>query len=265
MLRISEHFYSIQGEGASVGAPAYFIRLQGCNLMCGGSKGKLVQEGKATWWCDSEKIWKQGNKFVNEDLVDCFKDQNLLNRILTGQIHLVWTGGEPTMACHVSGILSFIQYINELYPQNFLYNEIETNGTLVVPDYFYFDKLVKDGCGYKFEREAVIDQINCSPKLANSGIDRDIRINPEAIEQIKRHENGWFKFVISTEEDISEIQNEWIIPFELDPSKIIIMPGVDNRDDLAERTRFLFEMTKKYGYRGVTRCHILAWDRTCGV
>jgi len=43
------------------------------------------------------------------------------------------------------------------------------------------------------------------------------------------------------------------------------MPGVDNREDLAERTRFLFEMTKKYGYRGVTRQHILAWNRVTGV
>ena len=46
-LRISESFYSIQGEGATSGYPAYFIRLQGCNLMCGGRDGKLVGEGKA--------------------------------------------------------------------------------------------------------------------------------------------------------------------------------------------------------------------------
>ena len=35
-LSISEVFYSIQGEGKTVGIPSVFVRLAGCNLMCGG-------------------------------------------------------------------------------------------------------------------------------------------------------------------------------------------------------------------------------------
>ena len=35
-LAISEVFYSIQGEGKTMGIPAVFVRLAGCNLMCGG-------------------------------------------------------------------------------------------------------------------------------------------------------------------------------------------------------------------------------------
>ena len=31
-LQVSEDFYSVQLEGHSQGIPAYFIRLQGCNL-----------------------------------------------------------------------------------------------------------------------------------------------------------------------------------------------------------------------------------------
>lgn len=250
MLQVSEHFYSIQGEGASVGVPAYFIRLQGCNLMCGGSNGCLMKEGKATWWCDSEIVWRKGNPMSNEELEQSFIDQGLLKSILDGSIHLVWTGGEPTIKHHQEAIQEFSDYMYTKYSDCDIFNEIETNGTLIVDPDFY---------------TIYIDQINCSPKLSNSGIEKDKRINAEAIYQIKEHGEGYFKFVISSEDDIIEFQNEFINPFLIPANRVIIMPGVDNRNDLPERTRFLFEMSKKYGYRGITRQHILAWDKVTGV
>ena len=249
MLRVSEHFYSIQGEGSSVGVPAYFIRLQNCNLMCGGPGGALVKEGKATWWCDSERIWKQGTEMSNEALEQSFIDQGLLAGILSGSTHLVWTGGEPTLPRNRNAIVDFLTYMGEKYPYTVPYNEVETNGTVVVEDFYI---------GY-------MDQINCSPKLANSGMSESMRIIPEAIVQINNHPGGYFKFVISSEDDMKDIHDTFINPFNISPKKIIIMPGVDNRTDLPERTRFLFEMTKKYGYRGITRQHILAWDKVTGV
>jgi organic radical activating enzyme len=41
--RIAETFYSIQGEGATAGRPAIFVRLQGCSVGCG--------------WCDTKYSW----------------------------------------------------------------------------------------------------------------------------------------------------------------------------------------------------------------
>ena len=49
-LVVSEKFYSIQGEGQTMGVPAVFLRLGGCNLLC---KGK-------GWVCDSIEVWKKG-------------------------------------------------------------------------------------------------------------------------------------------------------------------------------------------------------------
>jgi organic radical activating enzyme len=41
--RIAETFHSIQGEGATAGLPAVFVRLQGCTVGCG--------------WCDTKYSW----------------------------------------------------------------------------------------------------------------------------------------------------------------------------------------------------------------
>ena len=110
-LNLSEHFYSVQCEGASTGYPAYFIRLKGCNLMCGGKDGSLMKEGKATWWCDSEAVWRQGKRTDFDLLIDAWKKQNILEWVLNGRVHLIWTGGEPTMKKHQESIISCINYL----------------------------------------------------------------------------------------------------------------------------------------------------------
>ena len=43
-LKLSEGFYSVQAEGVTTGIPAYFVRLEGCNLICGGPGGSLVEK-----------------------------------------------------------------------------------------------------------------------------------------------------------------------------------------------------------------------------
>jgi 7-carboxy-7-deazaguanine synthase len=249
-LNISEIFYSIQGEGVTTGVPSIFIRCQSCNLMCGGALGSLVKQGKATWWCDSETVWKGGKPFTNEDIENKFIEFGELQNVLNGTTHLIWTGGEPTIPRTVTGIIEFMKYINEKYPQNSIYNEIETNGTLVVPEEFYSE---------------YIDQINCSAKLQNSGMAKSMRINSKAIEQIKNHKNYWLKIVVSSEDDIKEILTDYIEPFNIPKNRLILMPGVDNLTDLSERTRFACDMAKKYNTRMCSRLQVLAWDKTVGV
>jgi len=251
-LNISEIFYSIQGEGVTTGIPSIFIRTQSCNLMCGGPLGKLMKEGKATWWCDSETVWKGGKVYTNEDIENKFIELGQLNNVLNGNTHLIWTGGEPTIARNANGIIEFLDYINNKYPTANIYNEIETNGSLVVPEAFYKDK-------------KYINQINCSAKLANSGMPKAMRINKDAIAQITAHPNHWFKIVVSTEQDVQEVFEDYMKPFFISNNRLLLMPGVDNLNDLSERTRFVMDMAKKYNVRMCTRAHILAWDRVTGV
>ena len=91
------------------------------------------------------------------------------------------------------------------------------------------------------------------------------RINPEAIKRIMQHNNYQFKFVISTEDDVKELFRDFVIPFSIPLKNVVIMPGMDSRDDFHERTQFSLEMAKKYRLRGLTRLHISGWDKTLNV
>ena len=288
-LLISSDFYSVQGEGISSGIPAYFVRLGNCNLTCGMSrlftngllkeasladgeifKGDLELEGKATWTCDSTSqwLWRGENKDF-QYLIDQWKEQGIYDDIKNGTIHIIWTGGEPTIKGHQEAIINFVEYWTDQDPsvRNFYtyydletgevaekrkttaFHEIETNGTITI-----------DGPLFR-----LIDQINCSPKLSNSGMTAKQRINPEAIERIKQHSNYQFKFVISTEKDMEEIMRDFIKPFNIPLKNVVIMPGLDDVSDFEERTRFSLEMAKRYRVRGLTRLHIAAWNKTLNV
>lgn len=253
-LNVSESFYSVQCEGNTTGYPAYFIRLKACNLMCGGTNGSLMKTGEATWWCDTEAVWKKGLEKPFYKLVEQWKQENVLEWILNGRVHLIWTGGEPTIPKHQRAIAAFDDYLSEYCLEatgKFLksYNEIETNGTLYIQDDL-FDML---------------EQINCSVKLANSGMAENRRIVPEALERIMSHDNYWFKFVISTEDCLKEIERDFVKKFNIPHDRVIMMPGLDSQEDFHERTRFSLEMAKKYGYIGMSRLHVSAWDKLTGV
>ena len=114
-LSLSESFYSVQCEGISTGVPSYFIRLKECNLICGGSNGVLMKRGKATWWCDTEAVWRQGKKTDIQVLIDDWEQEGILDWVLSGRVHLVWTGGEPTLLKHQRDIVECIDYLNKKY------------------------------------------------------------------------------------------------------------------------------------------------------
>ena len=252
-LPLAEDFYSVQGEGNTSGVPAYFVRLKACNLMCGGVDGSLMKDGKATWWCDTEYVWKRGLEKPFEYLEDRWKEENIVDWINEGRVNIIWTGGEPTIPKNQRAIVAFLDWWHKKYDrlQNKInvFNEVETNGTIYMQDEFF----------------NYLDQINCSVKLANSGMDQRRRIVPKALERIMSHKNYWFKFVISTEDCLREIERDFIKPFNIPPKKVMMMPGLDKQENYHERTKFCMEMGKKYGYTGLTRLHVSAWDQLTGV
>jgi 7-carboxy-7-deazaguanine synthase len=283
-LLISSDFYSVQGEGISSGVPSYFVRLGICNLTCGMSRqfanqlskeqsledgeifeGDLVKEGKATWTCDSTSQWLwRGEDKEFQYLIDRWKEQGIYDDIKNGTIHIIWTGGEPTIKGHQEAIVNFFRYWKSIDPSIkkvlsggliytdavTAYSEIETNGTVEITDTL----------------RVYINQINCSPKLSNSGMTEKQRIVPEAIKNIMNSYRTYqFKFVISNEEDVQELFRDFVVPFSIPLSNVVCMPGLDDVANFEERTQFVLEMAKKYKFRGLTRLHIAAWNKTLNV
>lgn len=82
-LRISEIFFSLQGESSRIGLPTVFVRLTGCPLRCG--------------YCDSQRAYT-GGKSMSLDAI--------LTEVAQYQPHYICvTGGEPLAQAPVHELL----------------------------------------------------------------------------------------------------------------------------------------------------------------
>ena len=239
-LAISEVFYSIQGEGATMGKPSVFVRLGGCNLMCGGMGTQFDGElhNGATWRCDTVEVWMRAKaKPYSEILPD-----DCLNAIMN-DAHLIITGGEPTM--QQERVVEFIRYIRELVNPN-VFVEIETNGTIAPSE-----ELINE-----------VQLFNVSPKLSNSGNDKSQTLNPKAI-GVFNNTNSIFKFVVSNEKDYNEIMEDYS---ELvDRDKVYLMPAGESQELLNQTKRYVAELCITEHFNFCTRLHIEIWDQKTGV
>jgi 7-carboxy-7-deazaguanine synthase len=108
-LKVSEIFYSLQGEGARIGVPTVFIRLSGC-------KAKFACAA-AGIKCDTE--FESGKDMSLDEIFDWLAYEAPLCKEIT------WTGGEPTDQLTEEHICFF----KELG----FYQAIETSGLNPVP------------------------------------------------------------------------------------------------------------------------------------
>ena len=72
-LKISEIFYSLQGEASRIGLPTVFVRLTGCPLRC--------------TWCDTTHSFSGGTRMTLDQIIETVKPY--------GTPHVCVTGGEP--------------------------------------------------------------------------------------------------------------------------------------------------------------------------
>lgn len=229
-MLISEIFYSIQGEGKLCGVPSIFVRVSGCNLRC--------------HWCDTPYAsWTpQGQEMSLQDILSQVESYNCR--------HVVLTGGEPV-------IMPEIQDLCQALEQRRYHLTIETAATV-----------------YKSLRA---DLLSLSPKLANStphqredgkyaaNHDRQ-RINLAAIQQfIETARDFQLKFVITSEQDMAEIQ-EILQPLRgWSPADVLLMPeGVDATSLIAAGPA-VAELCKKHGYRFCPRLHVELFGNKRGV
>jgi len=219
-IKVSELFYSIQGEGKYLGVPSVFLRTFGCNFTCGGfgmPKGQLSTERDTiainaenikdykslplvSTGCDSYASWDPRFKHLSPMLTtDSIADSicDILPRGRWYDEHLVITGGEPLLGWQRS------------YPE-LLSNEkmrplqeltFETNGTqMITQDFGNFLN--------EWRRNRARDAItfSVSPKLSISGEKWEDAICPEVIAQYKLYGFVYLKFVVATKEDVQEAE-----------------------------------------------------------
>jgi 7-carboxy-7-deazaguanine synthase len=84
LLRLTETFYSIQGESSQAGRPCVFVRLSRCNLRCN--------------WCDTPYSFKGGEKQSIDQIMETVADYgcNLVEI----------TGGEPLLQPGVHDLMT---------------------------------------------------------------------------------------------------------------------------------------------------------------
>jgi len=224
-LHVSEKFYSIQGEGQTIGIPAVFLRLTGCNLDC--------------TWCDSVEVWKKGNKEKFEHILGLEFVQRL-----RGGAHLVITGGEPML--QQLRICDFLEWFFDTHGFAPVV-EIETNGTIMP------NNAMKNHVNFW----------NVSPKLDNSKERKDDRIKDTVLTELNKQENVIFKFVISEgPKDIPELLAEFEM---IDFRKVLLMPAGSSKEELSKTAVMVAETCKMLGIRYSPRIHIDIWDKKTGV
>lgn len=224
-LRLSEIFYSLQGEGIDEGKPAVFVRMALCNLSC--------------VWCDTKYTWDWNNydftKEVSEMTVPEVWEQ--LTRFITK--HCVITGGEPLIQQ-----MRLIPLLSQLKSNNY-FIEVETNGTLLPSPIM----------------ENLVDRWNVSPKLQNSSILKQHREIPVCLEYFAKNTKAYMKFVICNHYDVEEVTS-LIEKYGLKSERIILMPEGNSAADVMEKSKWLSEICLKYGYRLSVRLHTLIWSGT---
>jgi 7-carboxy-7-deazaguanine synthase len=227
-IKVSEVFYSLQGEGRFVGVPSVFLRTYGCNFTCAGFGCKpgdkstgaddvaevvhlynrfeelpLVETG-----CDSYASWHPAFKHLSpthttEELVErmlALTPNNQWMQNNGNDVHLVITGGEP--------LLGWQRAYSELLGHERMADlkniTFETNGTQKLHDdfrHFLLDWTLNPKLGKKGPTALTF---SVSAKLSASGESWEDAICPDIVMSYADIGHTYLKFVVETDEHINE-------------------------------------------------------------
>ena len=281
-LKVSELFYSAQGEGRFIGVPSVFLRTFGCNFTCSGFGCKpgeksteadevaknvhlyktfeelpLVNTG-----CDSYASWHPDFKELSptyeidalvDKMLDLIPDRRWTNR--TGNdTHLVITGGEP--------LLGWQRAYQDLFEHNDMRGiknvTFETNGTQQLQPKFktYLNEWLAGWNELTF---------SVSPKISASGEVWDDAIKPEIVSSYQGVGTVYLKFVVDSEAHFEEVDRAVAeyraAGFEgvvyVMPQGGVVTPYAENRVNVAN-------WALERGYNYSPRLHVDLWGNGWG-
>lgn len=220
-MRISEIFFSIQGEGKLSGVPSAFIRTTGCNLRC--------------TWCDTPYTsWTPEGEDMTIDAI--------IDRIAPYPTRfVVLTGGEPLLQNDVVELTRRLRNDGRhitIETAATVYKPVLCDLASLSPKLANSTPLARDGGKYAEAHE------------------RD-RFQPDVIEAfIRTAPDFQLKFVVECEQDLEEIHRTLQRLPNVPPENVLLMPEGTEASLLLQRGRWVAEICKSRGFRYCPRLHV---------
>jgi 7-carboxy-7-deazaguanine synthase len=219
-MRISEIFYSIQGEGRLAGTPSVFIRTSGCNLRC--------------VWCDTPYTsWRpQGIELDVEEILRSVRKYPAR--------HAVITGGEPLLAREIEELSTELK-------RSGTHVTIETAATIFKPvacDLISLSPKLANSTPWK----------RAKGKFAKMHEQR--RLNYDVMREFLGSYDYQLKFVVDQREDFIEVRQIVGKLDNVDPARVLIMAQGRTRKELQTKAKWVVKLCMKHGYGYTPRLHI---------
>ena len=286
-LKISELFYSAQGEGRFVGVPSVFLRTFGCNFQCAGfglRKGEKTKEVEpiaqnvgiyktfeelplVSTGCDSYASWHPAFKHLSPT----YDNQEVVQRLLAltpnqhwqqrngNDVHLVITGGEPLLGWQ----REYADLLSQPGMEDLRNITFETNGTQPLYqeliDYMYQWKNERAGRSWDTVTFSV------SPKLSASGERWEDAVKPDVVKSYNWLGFTYLKFVVESLEHFDEVDqavSEYRYAGFTGPVYVMPVGGVVSVYD-GNRINVADEALKR-GYNYSPRLHVDIWGNGWG-
>ena len=227
-IKVSEVFYSLQGEGRFVGVPSVFLRTYGCNFTCSGfgcapgvkseeadevaKKVELYSDFNSlplvNTGCDSYASWHPAFKHLSpthttEELVErmlALTPNNAWVQNNGNDVHLVITGGEPLLGWQ----RAYSELLSHPRMADLKNITFETNGTQKLHEdfrHFLLDWTLNPRLGKKGPSALTF---SVSAKLSASGEKWEEAICPDIVMSYADIGHTYLKFVVETDEHIHE-------------------------------------------------------------
>jgi len=231
-MRISEIFYSVQGEGVLCGVPSVFVRTSGCNLRCR--------------WCDTPYAsWSpEGREWSVDEVFEEVQSFGMAR-------HVVLTGGEPMLAAglaelsrrlHGAGYHITIETAGTVSPGEVVYDlaslSPKLSGSVPPSDAF--------GVGWVEKHEK-------------------LRLQPAVLREWIGGGDYQLKFVVGSRAELDEVGRlVSALGLAVPHHKVLLMPEGVESGSLLEKGRLVAEWCKEAGYRYCDRLHVHLYGHTRG-
>ena len=232
-MRISETFYSLQGEGKLLGVPSVFVRASGCNLRC--------------VWCDTPYAsWEpEGDDWPVERIV---ADVARLIGTSPGR-HVVLTGGEPMIMPDLGPLAVALKGRG-------YHLTVETAATVFKP--------------LPIDLASLSPKLsNSTPTDRDGGrfaqAHEKQRWRPGVVQQFMDASPDFqLKFVVSDQTDLDEMRMMLDALTGWTPADVLLMPEGIDAATLAARSEWINGVCLREGFRFCPRLHVLLYGNKRG-